>query len=487
MSLKTPINNGLAQTDLDLDNFRLNRALLDQYAGVGMSWNGTSKKFDVTGGGGGGIGIHGTPVAGQPAMWFDAATVFGSTWPGHLVSVKDPPYNAKGDGTTDDTAAVTQAIYDTVNAGGGTVFFPHGIYQCNGALSNYYYAVLTLPFINANTTPTVCLRLVGENHPLWSVATANDETRNSTIRTATVGTSTAGTNYPSILTGSQPHAPGTIPYSNMNNLFVWIQNMNFIATDPAMNGVRLDGVGWTVLECVGAYGGYAGGGQDTTGIWLPESQNFSINVANLLNVAFFNTGIRTGEHLRAPRAIQVVQCGTGVEFCDGIYPSQAYIQTINVAASLRWSGQHPVDLLLETEHAPGGSPPWQIGTHDVEDPSNFGRGIVKYFIGQGGNMNPPIVISQNGGTGLAYINLMAVPSGGGAGAVSSVFGRTGAVAAAANDYNYSLIGGGATGWTTPTGTGSRAGFNVATATITQCAATLQSLITDLKALKVLNP
>jgi hypothetical protein len=235
--------------------------------------------------------------------------------------------------------------------------------------------------------------------------------------------------------------------------------MNFIAQNSALNGVRLDGVGWSVLENVGSYGAYAGGSEDTTGIWLPESQNFSINVANLLMVNGWKTGIRTGEHLRAPQAIQAVGCNIGVEFCDGIYPSQAYIQIINCAEALKWSGQHPVDVVLETEHAPGGSPSWQLAAHEIKDPSNFGRGIVKYMIGQGGSMLPPIIASKDGGTGLQMINLMALPP---------------PVLTAA------------TGWTAPSGTDLRTGYATSTATLTQVAQSLKSLITDLKAMGILT-
>ena len=52
---------------------------------------------------------------------------FGSI-PGFYVNVKSDPYNATGDGTTDDTAAIKAAI-DNVTTTGGTVYFPAGTYK----------------------------------------------------------------------------------------------------------------------------------------------------------------------------------------------------------------------------------------------------------------------------------------------------------------------------------------------------------------------
>lgn len=46
------------------------------------------------------------------------------------VNVKNAPYNAKGDGVTDDTAAI-QAAHDALPATGGTLFFPDGYYSMN--------------------------------------------------------------------------------------------------------------------------------------------------------------------------------------------------------------------------------------------------------------------------------------------------------------------------------------------------------------------
>ena len=49
------------------------------------------------------------------------------------VSVKD--FGATGDGATDDTTFIQNAINSVVTAGGGTVFFPKGTYLITAALT----------------------------------------------------------------------------------------------------------------------------------------------------------------------------------------------------------------------------------------------------------------------------------------------------------------------------------------------------------------
>src|SRR5262245_10666488 len=45
-----------------------------------------------------------------------------------MISVKEAPFNAKGDGTTDDRTVIQAAIVAAGAAGGGTVYFPNGTY-----------------------------------------------------------------------------------------------------------------------------------------------------------------------------------------------------------------------------------------------------------------------------------------------------------------------------------------------------------------------
>lgn len=84
-----------------------------------------------------------------------------------MVSVKDAPFNAKGDGSTDDTSAL-QAAFDTAKIDGRTVLIPFGAYN---------YTSLNLDGI------TQGLNIVGEGDPSGST----DFTKCSTLRCTSTG------------------------------------------------------------------------------------------------------------------------------------------------------------------------------------------------------------------------------------------------------------------------------------------------------------
>jgi hypothetical protein len=51
------------------------------------------------------------------------------------INVRCPPYNATGDGITDDTLSIQRALDDVGNGGGGIVFVPEGNYLIESQLS----------------------------------------------------------------------------------------------------------------------------------------------------------------------------------------------------------------------------------------------------------------------------------------------------------------------------------------------------------------
>jgi hypothetical protein len=207
--MKTPINNGLAQSDLDLATFKLLRANLGDYAGIGLNWNPLTGKLDANSGGGA------TPIT---------------------VNVQAPPYNATGDGVTDDTAAIQAAINDVCgSAVGGTVYLPGGTYLCNGVLQAGSNSVLKIPWRDTVTQPTIPFVLQGASPGVW-VSPTFLGTGGSRIISRRIGTG----NGPAILAAG-PYIPpvaaggALAPISAFNQTNVTIRDLNFrCAENPTL-------------------------------------------------------------------------------------------------------------------------------------------------------------------------------------------------------------------------------------------------------------
>ena len=68
------------------------------------------------------------------------------------ISVKD--FGATGDGTTDDTTAIQNAINAVIAQGGGTLFFPAGTYLINATLTVPGAVILKGAGPGSNSLPT---------------------------------------------------------------------------------------------------------------------------------------------------------------------------------------------------------------------------------------------------------------------------------------------------------------------------------------------
>lgn len=117
-----------------------------------------------------------------------------------VINVKIAPYNAKGDGSTDDTIAIQNAINDVSNNGGGVVFLPSGIYLISSALqmkSNVvlkgYSTMSTTILTSANTFNAI----EGANGLNWA------EICNLTLKAPSVGTSNSGIKFDPSSGGTQ--------------------------------------------------------------------------------------------------------------------------------------------------------------------------------------------------------------------------------------------------------------------------------------------
>jgi len=81
-----------------------------------------------------------------------------------VVNVK--AYGATGDGTTDDTAAIQAALDAVYAGGGGTVYFPEGVYRVTSVVKSWTSSV-SVKLVGDGKRATVIRKLGGVNTPVF--------------------------------------------------------------------------------------------------------------------------------------------------------------------------------------------------------------------------------------------------------------------------------------------------------------------------------
>jgi Pectate lyase superfamily protein len=328
--MNTPIYKGLAQSDLDMAGFNL---------------------LNFSGGSSGGTGL-------LPGM----------------INVKDPPYNAVGDGVTDDTAAIQAALNHIGTLGnGGTLYFPIGVYMCNGSWDATTNSILKIPY-NAYPANTRPIALQGEINS-WAGAIIR------TTRTDGAGS------YPALLAAntSQGTPADELTAGYFNISYVIIKNMMFLVpTNPTMSGVRLDTTATANVEDVLIFTEAVSTtepGHDTVGLWMPNGGNFGVSNANNVQVIGFQNGLFVSEHFIG-RNMFLYGCKVGLGTLTGYQTAQINFNSYWNQIHIQNRGNHlPVDLVARMEDTDpgGGAPSWQLVVRHVDDPGNTIWGTMNYI------------------------------------------------------------------------------------------------------------
>jgi hypothetical protein len=304
-------------------------------------------------------------------------------------------YGAVHDGVTDDTAAIQAAIDDCFANGGGVIFFPkdddktQAIYLIAGALqdTSTYNSQLEIPY-NASGLVT-----------LWFY------TYGATLRSNWNGTISG---EPSIISA------GEYDPAALNGVFVVFDNLRVeYKADPKLTAIDMRAAAtfrWTRLS-MAPYESYTSAvptHSNAVGLDLP----FGLNDQNSGGDAFWcdgmYTALRPSEQMIAD-AVYASYNRIGVEMrgsegSPDYLQHAAIIQRLNIWFTL-YGIKHTGDprtlivSLMDVEH--NDPSPWAT-VYDVDDSSNYGRGMITlhtldYVTGV--PINDALI---NGGTGYSF-------------------------------------------------------------------------------------
>jgi len=359
------------------------------------------------------VGIGGIPIGDSPAdneiLVYDAGTTTiyweaGATLP--WFDVTAAPYNAVGDGITNDTTGIQAALDAAVTAGGGIVYFPLGDYLISGALQDTgrSNAQLLLPRIQAySAAEQITIILVGQAAPpaVPSVVGSMILPNNGPVLRSNLGAGTGN------LIGAWGPAGS---FGDFSNVRVIIHNLSFrMVANPTNSGVDLSHVAACELKNVNIdtsnYDVASIASQSTStsyGLKLPGVNNGASTIVETVNVVGFYNGILTGEHAVMDN-VAVWGSRKAYEVPAG-YHAQHWtrVGTYHCGRGIVGTGLSYLQVdQFNIEHAASGT--W-VPVYDIDDASNFIKGNLRWHVVLAGT-GVDSTFTVNGVTGIAYTQL----------------------------------------------------------------------------------
>ena len=268
------------------------------------------------------------PLESATKQYVDAHAATTNPW---QFNVKSAPYNATGDGATDDTAAIQAAIdaaasYAAANNSYAEVLFPPATYVIASAArtDRSGNAQLALPIVSGtNNKLTIAFIGVADaaSMPHWN---ATSPQMNGVVLQSTWNATdqSSNSNEASVLGGPtlpNGYVSGAV-YSNCNIVIKGIQiQVPHTSRGSDTSGIDLRGVANAHLEDVAVFAAGTPNQLNATyttpgwnfGIAMPVPGNNDLSIMDNCSVEGFTYGIYLGEHLVANR-LATIYCYTGL-------------------------------------------------------------------------------------------------------------------------------------------------------------------------------
>ncbi len=330
-------------------------------------------------------------------------------------------YGAVHDGSTDDTPAIQDTIDACFAAGGGTVFFPNGIYAIKGALqaTSTYNSQLTIPNNPfSGTTPPIAIAFLG----MGAVAQSNDgpsiamlpSLSGAILLSDWNGTITGD---PAVIAGGLRNA--IAPSGDFNWVMVEFHNIEIRChADPKLSALQMTSVARcqtdhvTISTDIASASASVPTHANATGIDMPRGLNS--NFGDQFDTTFvdgYYTGVKLSEQSTGV-SLAVAHCTRGVEVVGGIGSPAYFRHAINLGRLLVFSCPRGIVFsgdqtwltidLMNIEHD---ASPW-TAVYDIDDANNYGRGFIGWHTTDY-TTGPVDDLLVNGGEGLSLHGLFA--------------------------------------------------------------------------------
>jgi hypothetical protein len=343
--------------------------------------------------------------------------------PSKVYNVKD--YGALGDAVQDDTTYIQAAINACFTAGGGTVYFPNGVYLISGALQNDvgddaidYNSQLYIPYSELpNNSKMINIRLEGESFAPWG------DSRESGAGVVLKSTIAGSGTCPSVIGGRGV----TDSYGPLNYTYVEVEKIRVIVdafegtTGPSMCGINFLYVSKSYLNDV-----CAGIDCSTINTIIPENHVFGIGlgcpqndfpkIGKIYSVGYYY-GVIISEGVYAD-FIGLSTCYIGLMIIKNNVPSHINNLVAGACAYSIASQQETIDgitagaakvtidnaYIEKGYEGDGRTPAWCYDTDTILDVSGYLTGLLNYHMNNETGAGEYIT-KANGGLNLLVRNI----------------------------------------------------------------------------------
>ena len=298
-------------------------------------------------------------------------------------------YGAVGDDKTDNTEAFSACLKAVVEAGGGRMFLPDGVYRGR--------------IIIPGTKKWITVEIAGESEPTPVFGTIG------TIPLQKNGTivKCLAKSGPAVISAANSPEKLYMTFSGVN---VIIRNLDVRTYDnPGISGIDLKHAAQCKLENVfvntDIYNVQASRPtHGTSGVITPANNNGAWTVLRNVVVTGYHNGIVVSEHTDGD-SIVVASNVNGLNFLGANHASRfARVGTYRNTYHITVSGRHGFSIeQLNTEQPGRGQTDarnvWQKLVSDVNDPKNLGIGDINYWVVIGG-VGAVDTFTKNGGASI---------------------------------------------------------------------------------------
>jgi len=283
-------------------------------------------------------------------------------------------YGAVGDDKTDNTAAFSACIKAVIDAGGGRMFLPDGVYRGR--------------IIIPGTKKWITVEIVGESEPtpVWGTIGTVPFQKNGTILKC------LDKSGPAVIYAD--NKPEKL-YNIFSGVYVVIRNLDVRTYDnPGISGIDLLNAAQCKIENVfintDIYSVQASKPtHGASGVITPANNNGALTILRNVMVTGYHNGIVVNEHTDGDN-INLGSNFNGLNFGTANHASRfGRVCSQRCTHHVTVSGKHGFSIEQLNTEMPGrgqtnAGNAWQTLVSDINDPKNLGIGDIKYWVVLGG-------------------------------------------------------------------------------------------------------